>query len=68
MTILECIKVVLAENDQGLTAKDIHALIVERNLYSFGAEHPVSVVKYEIGLSTVQTLKIYRVDSDYYGE
>lgn len=40
MTILECIKVVLAENAQGLTAKDIHALIVERNLYSFGAEHP----------------------------
>ena len=44
MTILECIKVVLAENGQGLTAKDIHALIIERHLYSFGAEHPVSVV------------------------
>ena len=44
MTILECINVVLAENSQGLTAKDIHAIIVERNLYSFGAEHPVSVV------------------------
>ena len=26
------------------------------------------LVKYEIGLSTVQTLKIYRIDSDYYGE
>ena len=44
MTILECIKEVLAENGQGLTSKDIHTIIVERNLYSFGAEHPVSVV------------------------
>ena len=44
MTILECIKEVLTGNNQGLTAKEIYALIIEKGLYSFGATHPVSVV------------------------
>lgn len=26
------------------------------------------LVKYQVGLSTVQSISIYRVDSDYYGE
>lgn len=44
MTILDCIKEILSENDQGLTAKEIYNQIIERNMYSFGAAHPVSVV------------------------
>ena len=48
MTILECIKEVLSDNRHGLTAKEIHALIVERHLYTFGAEHPVAVVNSDI--------------------
>lgn len=44
MTILECIKKVLGDNNQGLTSKEIHAIIVDKGMYSFGAAHPVSVV------------------------
>lgn len=44
MTILDCIKVILGESNEGLTAKEIYSRIIERNMYSFGAAHPVSVV------------------------
>ena len=44
MTILDGIKIVLDENKQGLTAKEIYNRIVDRNMYSFRAANPVNVV------------------------
>ena len=117
MTIVEAIKAVLENNVDGMTAAEIYNKIISKDLYSFGAKSPVSVVnveirrrcrgldfptaypvklfeivgfqgkkplyilklidgkllsellvKYQVGLSTVQSISIYRVDSDYYGE
>lgn len=44
MTILDAIRIILNENKQGLTAKEIYNQIVDRNMYSFRAANPVNVV------------------------
>lgn len=48
MTIVECIKKVLAESSEAMTAKEIYEEIVRQELYTFGAQDPVSVVNAQI--------------------
>lgn len=48
LTIVEAIKEVLSNYDEGLTSQEIHALIVNKNLYKFGAQQPVAVVNGQI--------------------
>lgn len=48
MTIVECIKTVLANSTEPLTAKEIYDEIVHLNLYEFGAQDPVGVVNAQI--------------------
>lgn len=48
MTIVESIKCVLQQNNDGLTSKQIHDEIVRQGLYSFGAENPVGVVNAQL--------------------
>jgi len=48
MTIVESIKCVLQENNDGLTSKQIYDEIVHQKLYSFGAENPVGVVNAQL--------------------
>ena len=50
MTIVESIKCVLQQNNDGLTSKQIYDEIIRQGLYSFGAENPVGVV-YRSGFS-----------------
>ena len=40
MTIVESIKCVLQQNNDGLTSKQIYDEIIRQGLYSFGAENP----------------------------
>ena len=44
MKIYEAALVVLKESGQPMHARDIHREIVARDLYSFGAKDPVSIV------------------------
>lgn len=48
MTIVESIKCVLQQNRGGLTSKQIYDEIIRQDLYSFGAENPVSVVNAQL--------------------
>ena len=48
MTIVDAIKTVLSESSEGLTSKEIYNLIVEKKLYSFGAQNPAGVVNAQI--------------------
>jgi len=48
MTIRSAINQVLQDQSEGLTPEKIHQLIVENDLYHFGAKDPVSVVSIEI--------------------
>lgn len=48
MTIVESIKCILQQNNNGLTAKQIYDEIIRQDLYSFGAQNPVSVVNGEL--------------------
>ena len=48
MTIVECIKKVLADSKEAMTAKEIYEEIVRLNLYEFGAQDPVGVVNAQI--------------------
>ena len=48
MTIVECIKKVLADSKEAMTAKEIYEEIVHRKLYEFGAQDPVGVVNAQI--------------------
>ena len=48
MTIVECIKKVLLESAEAMTAKEIYEEIVRRDLYTFGARDPVGVVNAQI--------------------
>ena len=48
MTIIEAIKEVLKSNPQGLSSAEIYQLIIEKNLYQFGAKNPIGVVNGEI--------------------
>ena len=53
MTIVESIKCVLQQNNDGLTSKQIYDEIIRQGLYSFGAENPVGVVNanFAVGVS-----------------
>jgi len=44
MNITEAAKVVLEDSSNAMTPADIHTEIVKRNLFTFGAKNPVSVV------------------------
>lgn len=48
MTIVESIKCVLQQNNDGLTSKQINDEIIRQGLYSFGAENPVGVVNAQL--------------------
>lgn len=48
MIIVEAIKKVLEDSNDGLTTQRIYSEIVERGLYSFGAKNPVGVVNSQI--------------------
>lgn len=48
MTIVESIKCILQQNNDGLTSKKIYDEIVRQELYSFGAENPVGVVNAQL--------------------
>ena len=48
MTIVESIKCVLQQNNDGLTSKQIYDEIIRQGLYSFGAENPVAVVNSQL--------------------
>lgn len=44
MTIIEAIKEVLSKEENGLSSREIYEKIVDKNLYSFGAKDPKSIV------------------------
>ena len=48
MTIIEAIKEILKDRTEGLTSEQIYQLIVERDLYHFGAMAPAAVVNNQI--------------------
>lgn len=48
MTIIECIKMVLANSTKAMTAKEIYEEIIRQKLYEFGAQDPVGVVNAQI--------------------
>ena len=48
MTIVESIKCVLQQNNDGLTSKQIYDEIIRQGWYSFGAENPVGVVNAQL--------------------
>ncbi|MBQ3969943.1 MAG: restriction endonuclease, partial [Clostridia bacterium] len=43
-TILESIEQVLSEHPDGLTSNEIYQKIIDRDLYHFGAQNPLSIV------------------------
>ena len=43
-TILESIETVLSEHPDGLTSNEIYQKIIDRDLYHFGAQNPLSIV------------------------
>ena len=44
ITIVEAIKRVLQDNENGMTSQEIYKEIVNRKLYTFGAKSPEAVV------------------------
>lgn len=48
VTIKETIINILQSSKHGLTVKEIYDQIVEKNLYSFGAQNPLNVIRVEI--------------------
>lgn len=68
MTIAEAIKLVLSDYPEGLTSNEIYHKIIEKDLYSFGAKNPLSVVNSQIrrrcvGLDfpTAYPVKMFRI-------
>lgn len=68
MTITEAICMVLQENGEGLTAKEIYNEIVRRKLYTFGAKSPVNVVNsqirrrcFDLDFPTASPLKQFKI-------
>jgi len=49
MKIYEAAKMVLNEGSGPMSAKEIYSEIVRRELYSFGAKNPVSVLSQAMG-------------------
>jgi len=48
VTIIEAVLEVLKTENKPLSAEEVYNLICKRNLYSFGAKDPLSVVRAEI--------------------
>lgn len=48
MTIVECIKSVLAQEGRPLSISQIYELIIERNLYVFNAKEPKTVIRQQV--------------------
>lgn len=48
MTILEAIKQVLSDCNEGLTSREVYDEIIHQELYNFGAQQPVAVVNSQI--------------------
>ena len=44
VTIIEAIRLVLKNNNDGLTSKEIYHQIISRNLYTFNAQNPINIV------------------------
>lgn len=45
MTVVEAIKCVLSQSEEGLTAQEIYQLIDKRGLFQFAAKDPVHIVR-----------------------
>ncbi|MBE6869154.1 MAG: restriction endonuclease [Ruminococcus albus] len=79
MTIVEAIKTILKNHEEGLTAEEIYNHIIQNNLYKFGAMSPVSVVNSQIrcrckgiDFPSAHNLKIFKIvktvdRKNYYG-
>lgn len=70
MTIVEAIKRVLENYNEGLTSREIYKEIIDKNLYTFPAKEPVSVVnstirRHCLGLDfpTANAIKYFRIIS-----
>ncbi len=70
MTIVEAIKKVLDNNNEGLTSHEIYKEIIDNNLYTFPAKEPVSVInstirRHCLGLDfpTANVIKHFRIVS-----
>lgn len=68
MTIIEAIKLILTDEKVGLTSREIYEKILNKNLYSFGAKDPKSIVngmirKHCLGIEfpTASPVKHFRV-------
>lgn len=68
MTIVEAVKSVLNEHSEGLTSKEIYQEIIRRNLYSFPAKKPESVVNgtirrhcYGLDFPTANSVKYFKI-------
>lgn len=65
MTIVESIKCVLQQNNDGLTSKQIYDEIIRQGLYSFGAENDTLLSEDGIKTLNAYALKGYRLITDY---
>ena len=48
MTILEAIKQVMSEHNEGMTSQEVYDEIIKKGLYKFGAQQPAAVVNSQI--------------------
>ena len=48
MTILEAIKQIMSEHNEGMTSQEVYDEIIKKGLYKFGAQQPVAVVNSQI--------------------
>ena len=74
-TIVEAVKVVLANHAEGLTVKQIYDEIIGRNLYTFNAQNPQNILRIEIRracdcvrISNERLIKIFKIVKDVDGE
>jgi restriction system protein len=68
MTIIDAIKKILSEKEIGLTSREIYEKIIDKNLYSFGAKDPKSIVngiirKHCVGIDfpTASPVKYFKI-------
>lgn len=79
MTIVETLKIVLKTAEYGMTSKEAYDEIIRRKLYTFAEQQQQKnlklidgemlnalMIKYEVGITTEDSIKIYRVDSSYF--
>ena len=67
LTIREAIKIVMEKADEPLSSEDVYDLIIESNLYVFGAQNPVNVVNITINAACVGSGYKHRARQDLYG-